>query len=849
MRKSFELLLRRACEHAPNKPVLLSGSRRTSYAEFESRSNAFAAGLLSLGLKTEDRTAIYTGNTVETAIAIAGAMKAGSVFVPIHPSVKPEKLAKLLSHVEAQTLVLPQSKTAGFESIKHRLRSTPRLIVVGENAPGSVAGAIGFERFTQDVPRDIPQAVRSADSPAAISFTSGSSGEPKGVTLSYGNLTFAAETIATYLKNTERDIILGVLPLSFTYGLTQLLTTFHAGATLVLETSFAYPAAVLHRIEKERITGFAVAPTMAAVLLQMDLSKFDLSSLRYITSAGAALPVHLVHELRSRLPHVALYSMYGQAECIRTSYLPPERVDLIPSSVGHAIEGVDASVVDENGEPVPPEVVGELIVTGPNVMLGYWKDPEGTDAVLSLDQASGHRRLRSGDLFRTDIDGNLYFVSRKDDIIITRGQKVAPAEVETVLGMHSDVAESLVYGAPDDVLGSAVKAVVRPRPGRRLTENEVKRFCFEHLEDEKVPQVVVLRETPFPQTPRGKVDRRLLIDEVEAAETDRPMDAGVPQNLREAMRLDPAAEVERIGFLLRRQVFEYLHRKGVVVGLSGGIDSSVTAALAVKALGASRVFGLFMPERESSSESLRLGRLLAESLGIETAVEEITGILDGAGAYRRRDEALRTVFPEYEAGMPFKIAVSNLLEGSPYRVFHAEVEVEPGERLRRRLPLDAYQTIVASVNFKQRSRKMLEYFHADRLRYAVAGTPNRLEYDLGFFVKNGDGAADVKPISHLYKTQVFQLAQHLEIPEEIRERTPTTDTYSLEQTQEEFFFSLPYHAMDLCLWAKDHDVPCEETAAVVGFSPEQVAWTYRDIDAKRGVARYLHETTLSMDGV
>ena len=499
-----------------------------TYAEFESRSNAFADGLGRLGVNPGDRIAIHTGNTAETAIAVVGAMKAGSTFVPIHPSVKPDKLARLLGRVGASALILPSSKLGGFEQIRRTLETPPKLVVCGEEASANGSGVEWFESFTQDVPRKLPECPQTADSPAAVSFTSGSSGKPKGVTLSYGNLAFAAETIAGYLKNTENDVILGVLPTSFTYGLTQLLTTIYAGATLVLESSFAYPAAILKRIEKERVTGLPLAPTMAAVMLQMDLTKFDLSTLRYITSAGAALPVSAIHEIRRRLPDVELYSMYGQAECIRTSYLPPERADLIPSSVGRAIPGVEVRVVDERGKEVQPEVVGELVVKGPNVMLGYWDDPEGTQAILSTDEATGHRVLRSGDLFRTDIDGDLYFVGRKDDIIISRGEKVAPAEIENVLRTHPDVAETLVYGVPDTILGEAVKAIVHPRSGRRLTENQLKRYCAERLEDEMVPQEIVLREEPFPLTPRGKVDRRLLVDQVESSVEEHREAEGAP---------------------------------------------------------------------------------------------------------------------------------------------------------------------------------------------------------------------------------------------------------------------------------------------------------------------------------
>lgn len=313
------------------------------------------------------------------------------------------------------------------------------------------------------------------------------------------------------------------------------------------------------------------------------------------------------------------------------------------------------------------------------------------------------------------------------------------------------------------------------------------------------------------------------------------------------LQLDAALETERIVTAVRRQVSQRLRRKGAVLGISGGIDSSVCAALCVRALGPERVLGLFMPERDSSPESLDLGRLLAEHLGISTVLEDVSAVLEAAGCYRRRDEALRTVFPEYGPGFKSKIVLPDLLEGETYRLFSAVVESPTGQTRRERLSLEAYQGVVAATNFKQRVRKMMEYYHADRLRYAVVGTPNRLEYDQGFFVKNGDGAADLKPIAHLYKTQVYQLAEYLGIPEIIRSRPPTTDTYSLAQSQEEFFFSLPYDKMDLCLFGKDHQVPAVEVARCLGLAAEQVQRVYRDIDAKRHAGMYLHAGPLLVE--
>jgi NAD+ synthase len=291
---------------------------------------------------------------------------------------------------------------------------------------------------------------------------------------------------------------------------------------------------------------------------------------------------------------------------------------------------------------------------------------------------------------------------------------------------------------------------------------------------------------------------------------------------------------------LRELVTRDLRRRGVVVGMSGGIDSSVTAALCARAFGRDRVLGLTMHEAESACETPQLARLAIDHLGIASVDEPLTPILEAARCYERRDEAIRSVIPQYRSTWRCKLVVPSAAETERLRVYSIVVCSPEGEELRARLPTEAFFQVVAATSFKQRTRKLLEYFHADRLGYAVAGTPNRLEYDLGFFVKNGDGAADVKPIAHLYKTQVYQLAELLDIPLAIRARPPTTDTYSLPQSQEELYFALPYEKMDACLWACDRGVPASELAGSLELSPEQVERVYRDIAAKRAGARYLH---------
>jgi NAD+ synthase len=302
---------------------------------------------------------------------------------------------------------------------------------------------------------------------------------------------------------------------------------------------------------------------------------------------------------------------------------------------------------------------------------------------------------------------------------------------------------------------------------------------------------------------------------------------------------DASAEIDRIAGFMRREVEQTLKRRGTVTGVSGGIDSSVVVALAARALGPERTVALLMPERESSPESLELGRTLAERLGVRAIVEDITPILEACGCYRRRDEMIRTVVPAYGPGFRSKIVLPDL-EGGAYRVFRLVVQTPDGEEIRARLTPEAYLGIVAATNFKQRVRKMLEYYHADRLGYAVTGTPNRLEYDQGFFVKNGDGAADIKPIAHLYKTQVYRLAEALQLPDTVRARPPTTDTYSLAQSQEEFYFSLPYDKMDACLYGRNTGLAPEVVAEAAGLSVDQVRHAYADIDGKRRSTRYQH---------
>lgn len=314
------------------------------------------------------------------------------------------------------------------------------------------------------------------------------------------------------------------------------------------------------------------------------------------------------------------------------------------------------------------------------------------------------------------------------------------------------------------------------------------------------------------------------------------------------LALDAERECARIARELRTIVRDRLRRRGVVVAVSGGVDSAVCAGLAVQALGRGRVLALLLPEPESDPDSLVRGKAVCQALGVDYRVQPIGQVLEALDCYGQRDEAMRRVFPDYGPGWRSKLAIAGGRTGR-VNYFELIVRAPDGETRRRRLRLPEYLEIVAASNYKQRVRKIIEYFHADRRHFAVVGSANRLELDQGFFVKNGDGAADVKPIAHLYKTQVYALARHLALPAAVLEAEPTTDTYSLPQGQDEFYFALPYPRMDLALWAYNHHVPAAELARALNVDEARARWLYRDIEAKRRATEYLHRQSFMISAV
>lgn len=512
-RMQLEQFLECSAARDPDKLAIVCEERRLSYGELDSAANRLAHGLIAAGVSRGDRVALYLDNGVEVAISLFAALKAGAVFMPVNPTTKADKLLYLLQNSRAAALICPVQKLDTLEPCLTQATHLQTVVTVGDRAtaPHPRIRMASFDELLIDhASQSTPPHKRciSIDL-AALIYTSGSTGNAKGVMLTHLNMTTASTSITTYLENRPDDIILNALPMSFDYGLYQLLMSVQVGGTLVLECGFTFPDQVLRSIERERVTGFPLVPTMASMLLQLDLSPYDLSSIRYLTNTAAALPTEHIRRLRSLFPQAALYSMYGLTECKRVSYLPPDELDRRPESVGRGMPNQEVYIVDDAGERVPPGDVGELVVRGAHVMRGYWENPVETDKRLKPGPLPGEQVLYTGDLFRADAEGFLYFVGRRDDIIKTRGEKVAPREVENALTRHPAVAEATVFGVADDLLGSAIHACVTLRADATTSVPVLRRHCASLLEDFMVPQVITIVES-IPRTPNGKFDRAQL---------------------------------------------------------------------------------------------------------------------------------------------------------------------------------------------------------------------------------------------------------------------------------------------------------------------------------------------------
>jgi amino acid adenylation domain-containing protein len=498
-----------AARRLPEKVALVCDGLRHTYAELDRRSNRLAHALRARGVERGDRVVVFAENGPEAVTAFWAALKADAVACVVNPLTKTDKLAYVLNDSRARALVSESPLARVFVEAARRSAHLRCVVVAGHpepglvlDLPGGVSWAGALEAQNPEAPP--PRRVLDVDL-AAIVYTSGSTGDPKGVMLTHRNMLAASRSIAEYLEIGQDEVILGVLPLAFDYGLYQMIMAFRVGARLVLERSMAYPAQVLGNVVREGVTGFPGVPTLFAMLAEMkDLSGYDFSRIRYVTNTAAALSARHIRALQRLFPRARIYSMYGLTECKRCTYLPPERIDDKPGSVGIAIPNTELWLVDERDRRLGPGEVGQLVIRGATVMAGYWEKPEATAERLRPGPLPGERVLYTGDLCRLDEDGYLYFVGRMDDIIKSRAEKVAPKEVENAIADVEGVREVAVVGVPDEILGQAVKAFVVLEAGASLSEQDLKRECQKRLEPFMVPKYFELRGE-LPRTATGKI--------------------------------------------------------------------------------------------------------------------------------------------------------------------------------------------------------------------------------------------------------------------------------------------------------------------------------------------------------
>lgn len=511
MHTRIESFLAESATSCPDRVALMCDGRQWTYKNVEDASNAFADTFISHGLLRNERVAVFLDNSAEAVVSIFAILKAGGIFVVLGGNTKPARLTSVLNDCTATALV---TDSKGATVVEKCCKDLPHLkhiyVTAGLQLPPHHVG------LNSTLPGDGEEQPSSGSTwsnaePAALIYTSGSTGESKGVLLSHQNIYFSTVTIAHYLSNSSHDLILNVLPLSHTYGLTQLMTAFHAGATLILDRTSCKPREILDILVRERVSGFALVPAIARALSDLDLGSYDLPALRYITNAAAALPVPVIRKFRQALPHVQLFAMYGLTECMRASFLPPEQIDMRPTSIGRGLPHQQMYIEDQQGARVGPGITGELVVQGPNVMWGYWNRPQETAQVLKQGAHSGEKLLYTGDLFSMDEEGFFYFVGRKDDIIKSCGEKVSLLNVEEVLNRLEGIEEAAVVPVPDPILGNAIKAVVKLKDNVELSRREILRHCARHLEIFEVPTLIEFCAA-LPKTPSGKIQKYKLVE-------------------------------------------------------------------------------------------------------------------------------------------------------------------------------------------------------------------------------------------------------------------------------------------------------------------------------------------------
>jgi len=516
----IENFLETSAKQFHDKEALVFEQKRLSYQDIDFSANSFANALISYGFKRQDVGLIYLDNSEKVITSLFGILKASGIFVTINPLITSKRLLYMLNDCKAKILI---TDVKNLERIKDILQQTPHInhIILVDEPPSNES--IGFLNPSVEIIlyEEILNKYSHIEPPkhnididlATIIYTSGSTNFSKGVMLTHANMIASANSITTYFHNTADDIIFTCLPLAFDYSLYQVLTAFLVGAKVVIQKNFLFPTKIIHTISNEKVTGFAIVPTIAALLKEYNVTaRQDLSSVRYICSSAQSLPKSAIDYLRNELFHNAcIFSMYGLTECKSVSCLDPNEIDKKPDSVGKALPNIEVYIVDEQGNKHSTDAVGELVVRGSNVMCGYLNNEEETNKKLKSGNIPGEKDLYTGDLFYIDKGGYMYFRGRIDNMINTSGIQISPKEIEDVIYEINGVLEVAVFAIPHHIWGEAIKAVVAIEFTSNLTEEIIKDYCFQHLERVSIPHFFEIVKTSLPKTATGKIDKKALI--------------------------------------------------------------------------------------------------------------------------------------------------------------------------------------------------------------------------------------------------------------------------------------------------------------------------------------------------
>lgn len=504
-------ILKKNVEERPDKVALICEGQSLTYRQIDSMSNRIANALLANGIKDGDRILFYLLNSVEQVVGIFAALKANAVFVGVDSSNTFESLEHIASDCDAAGLMTYSHRAEIAERLMQKIPSLCVTVLVGKKPDQCAAGLLSYDEVLATYQDELPPQHMIEGDLAYLIYTSGSTGQSKGVMVTHRSILFTIQSGIEYMEQSEEEVQISPLQLSFSPGINQLFQIFRIGGTLVLEKSLAFPAATLKRMEALRVTGLSGVPTMLTLLMQMNLDHYDLSSLRYMSSVGAALAPSLIQKIRRQLPNVSIYSYYGMAEASYSLGLAPSEIDSRPASVGKPFPGTQAWILDEKGQRASPNEIGELILRGTHVRSGYWNYPEETARRFRSGLVPGETVCHSGDMFRMDSEGYFYFVGRSDEIIKSGAKKVVPKEIENALYCLEGVLEAAAIGVDDPILGQAIKVFVVPTPQARasLLPDRILLHCKQTLEAYKVPRDIEIRDS-LPKTSSGKIMKKNL---------------------------------------------------------------------------------------------------------------------------------------------------------------------------------------------------------------------------------------------------------------------------------------------------------------------------------------------------